>query len=143
MGGAGGVDPGEFFASFFGAAGGGMNFGFDFGAGGAGPSRRRGKGEDTVIPHDVTLDELYNGKTLRLNLEKEAVCGTCKGYACSFSAALACGLIWRRSGARGSAKPKECSMCEGKGWTMAQMSVGLLVAPLLCCFNIPYRPAPT
>jgi DnaJ family protein A protein 2 len=90
MGGAGGVDPGEFFASFFGAAGGGgMNFGFDFGAGGAGPSRRRrGKGEDTVIPHDVTLDELYNGKTLRLNLEKEAVCGTCKGYACSVSVAL-------------------------------------------------------
>lgn len=58
-----------------------MNFGFDFGPGGAGPSRRRGKGEDAVIPHTVTLDELYNGKTLKLNLEKEAVCGSCKGYA--------------------------------------------------------------
>ncbi|KAJ7352451.1 hypothetical protein DFH08DRAFT_858973 [Mycena albidolilacea] len=118
-GGGGGVDPGEFFASFFAASGGGMNFGFDFGPGGAGPSRRRGKGEDTVIPHDVTLDELYNGKTLRLNLEKEAVCGTCKG-----------------SGARGSAKPKECSMCEGKGWTMAQMSAGShLTTSRVACSN--------
>lgn len=77
--GMGGMDPSELFAQFFQASGGSMPFGFDFG--GAGPSRRRGKGEDTVIPHPVTLDELYNGKTLKLNLEKEAVCGTCKGYA--------------------------------------------------------------
>jgi DnaJ-class molecular chaperone len=78
--GMGGMDAADLFAQFFQASGGGMNFGFDFGPGGAGPSRRRGKGEDTMIPHTVTLDELYNGKTLKLNLEKEAVCGTCKGY---------------------------------------------------------------
>ncbi|KAJ7039577.1 hypothetical protein C8F04DRAFT_1085763 [Mycena alexandri] len=103
--GMGGMDPSELFAQFFQASGGSMPFGFDFG--GAGPSRRRGKGEDTVIPHPVTLDELYNGKTLKLNLEKEAVCGTCKG-----------------SGARGNAKPKPCGLCEGKGWTTAQTSHG-------------------
>ncbi|KAJ7510373.1 hypothetical protein B0H11DRAFT_1958726 [Mycena galericulata] len=108
MPGMGGMDAAELFAQFFQASGGGMNFGFDFGPGGAGPSgRRRGKGEDAVIPHTVTLDELYNGKTLKLNMEKEAVCGTCKG-----------------SGAKGSAKPKPCSICDGKGWTTAQMSHG-------------------
>ncbi|KAJ7242785.1 hypothetical protein B0H12DRAFT_844965 [Mycena haematopus] len=117
--GMGGVDPADIFASFFGASGGGMHFGFDFGPNGAGPSRRRGKGEDTVIPHTVTLDELYNGKTLKLNLEKEAVCATCKG-----------------SGARGNAKPKPCSICDGKGWTTAQMSHGShLTTSRVACSN--------
>jgi DnaJ family protein A protein 2 len=75
--GMGGMDAADLFAQFFESSGGGMPFGFDFGAG---PSRRRrGTGEDTVIPHAVTLDELYNGKTLKLNMEKQAVCGICKG----------------------------------------------------------------
>ncbi|KAF7312123.1 DNAj-like protein subfamily a member 2-like protein [Mycena indigotica] len=92
----------DLFAQFF--AGGGMHFGFDFG----GPSsRRRGASDDTVVPHTVTLEDLYNGKILKLNLEKEAVCSTCKG-----------------SGARGNAKPKPCGICEGRGWTPTQSSNG-------------------
>ncbi|KAJ6468437.1 hypothetical protein C8R45DRAFT_1018793 [Mycena sanguinolenta] len=114
--GMGGVDPADIFATFFGAGGGGMHFGFDFG--GAGPSRRRGKGEDTVIPHTVTLEELYNGKTLKLNLEKEAVCSTCKG-----------------SGARGNAKPKECGTCDGKGWTTAISHGSHLTTSRVACSN--------
>ncbi|KAJ7454798.1 DnaJ-domain-containing protein [Mycena latifolia] len=117
--GMGGMDAADLFAQFFQASGGGAQFGFNFGPGGAGPSRRRGKGEDAVIPHTVTLDELYNGKTLKLNLEKEAVCGTCKG-----------------SGARGSAKPKTCSSCDGKGWTTAHSSHGShLAAHRVTCSN--------
>ena len=75
MGGARGpdVDPADIFAELF---GGGMHFGFDFGGPG-GP--RRGKGEDSVIPYDVTLEDLYNGKSVKMNMEKEAVCSTCKG----------------------------------------------------------------
>ncbi|KAJ7220067.1 hypothetical protein GGX14DRAFT_515449 [Mycena pura] len=102
-GGMGGMDAADMFAQFFASSGGGMNFGFDFGAG---PSHRKSKGENTVIPHSVTLEELYNGKTLKLNLEKEAVCGSCKG-----------------SGARNGAKPKTCASCTGRGWTTAQTSV--------------------
>ncbi|KAJ6496464.1 hypothetical protein C8R47DRAFT_1114207 [Mycena vitilis] len=121
--GMGGMDAADLFEAFFAQSGGGgmggMPFGFDFGAGGAGPSRRRGKGEDTVIPHAVTLDDLYNGKTLKLNLEKEALCGTCKG-----------------TGARGNAKPKACSACDGKGWTTAQMSHGThLTSTRVACSN--------
>ncbi|KAF5326879.1 hypothetical protein D9619_004373 [Psilocybe cf. subviscida] len=98
----GGVDPADIFAQFF-AGGGGGNpmFGFDFGPGMGG--RRRGKGEDSIHPYEVTLEDLYNGKSVKLNMEKEIVCGVCKG-----------------SGARGNAKPKPCSTCSGQGWTPTQ-----------------------
>ncbi|KAI0261511.1 hypothetical protein BC834DRAFT_830170 [Gloeopeniophorella convolvens] len=100
-GGPGGPDMGDIFAQFFGGgggSGGGPSFGFDFGAGG-GPFRKRNKGEDSVIPYDVTLEDLYNGKTVKMNMEKDLECGTCKG-----------------SGAKGSAKPKKCATCDGNGW---------------------------
>jgi DnaJ family protein A protein 2 len=64
----------DIFSQFF---GGGMHFGFDHGPGG--PSRRNGRGEDSVIPYDVTLEDLYNGKNVKMDMEKEVVCGTCKG----------------------------------------------------------------
>lgn len=72
-GGGHGMDPADIFAQFF---GGNPMFGFDFG-----PERRRGKGEDTVIPYDVTLEDLYNGKSVKMNMETEVVCGSCKGQA--------------------------------------------------------------
>lgn len=74
-GGMGGMDA-DMFAQFFGGGDSGMHFGFDFGPG-HGP--RRGKGEDTVVPYEVTLEDLYNGKAVKMSLEKEVVCGTCKG----------------------------------------------------------------
>ncbi|KAI0787817.1 DnaJ-domain-containing protein [Fomes fomentarius] len=98
----GGMDPADLFAELFGAS---MGFGFDFGPGSRGP--RRTKGSDSNIPYEVTLEDLYNGKTVKMNMEKEAVCGLCKG-----------------TGAKGSAKPKQCTKCEGKGWTMVTTSTG-------------------
>ncbi|KAG6373423.1 hypothetical protein JVT61DRAFT_6572 [Boletus reticuloceps] len=92
-------DATDIFAQFF---GGGATF-FDF-AGGPGPSRR--KGEDTEIPYQVTLEDLYNGKSVKISMEKEVICGTCNG-----------------TGARGNAKPKECTLCEGKGWTLTQTHI--------------------
>ncbi|CDO74911.1 hypothetical protein BN946_scf184988.g18 [Trametes cinnabarina] len=101
MGGMGGMDPADIFAELF---GGGMNFGFDYG-----PSRgpRRTKGQDSHIPYEVTLEDLYNGKVVKMNMEKEAVCGVCKG-----------------TGAKGNAKPKPCIKCEGKGWTIVTTALG-------------------
>lgn len=72
-GGGPGMDPADLFSELFG----GMNFGFDFGGPGGGP--RRPKGEDSVIHYDVTLEDLYNGKSVKMNMEKEAVCTVCKG----------------------------------------------------------------
>ncbi|KAI0077869.1 DnaJ-domain-containing protein [Panus rudis PR-1116 ss-1] len=90
-------DPNDILAELF---GGGFGFGFNFG-----PDMRprRTKGENTTIPYDVTLEDLYNGKSVKMNMEKEIVCGLCKG-----------------SGAKGNAKPKPCIKCEGKGWTFIQ-----------------------
>ncbi|KAL0577648.1 hypothetical protein V5O48_004337 [Marasmius crinis-equi] len=77
-GGRGGPGMDDIFAQFFSGGGGGPGgpfFTFDFG----GPGARRSKGRDSVIPYDVTLEDLYNGKSVKLNMEKEVVCGGCKG----------------------------------------------------------------
>lgn len=98
-GGPGGMgDAADLFAQFF---SGGATF-FDLGGGGA----RRHKGQDTEVPYDVTLEDLYNGKSVKMNMEREIICSTCQG-----------------SGARGSTKPKECVHCEGKGWTFIQTQI--------------------
>ena len=65
----------DLFAQFF--AGGHTSFGFDFGPGHGG--RRGGKGEDTILDYEVTLGDLYNGKSVKMNMEKEVVCAVCKG----------------------------------------------------------------
>ncbi|RDB26150.1 DnaJ subfamily A member 2 [Hypsizygus marmoreus] len=97
-GGSPGMDPADLFAQFFGAS----MFGFDP----AGPGmRRQGKGAEE-IQHDVTLEDLYNGKSVKMNMEREAVCAQCHG-----------------SGARGNAKPKPCATCEGKGFTIVLTQV--------------------
>jgi DnaJ family protein A protein 2 len=79
-GGAGGpgMDTADFFAKFF---NGQPMFAFDFGPdmGGGGPRRRAGKGDDSMIPHDVTLEDLYNGKSVKINMEKDVICTQCKG----------------------------------------------------------------
>lgn len=61
-----GVDP-EAFAQFFG-------FSFDF-------ARQSGfdHPEDSIIPIEVALEDVYNGKTIKMSLEREVICGTCKG----------------------------------------------------------------
>ncbi|KAH9481641.1 DnaJ protein-like protein ANJ1 [Psilocybe cubensis] len=102
-GGRGGpdMDAADIFAQFF---GGHPSFGFDFGP--DAPGNRRGTGQDSIIPHEVTLEDLYNGKSVKMNMEKEVVCTVCKG-----------------SGARGNAKPKPCSTCDGAGSTHVKTRV--------------------
>ena len=79
-GGPGGMGMDDIFAQFFaqgGGGGGGPFFSFDFGGGG--PGMRRSKGRDSVIPYEVTLEDLYNGKSVKMQMEKEVVCSGCKG----------------------------------------------------------------
>ena len=86
LAGPGGGDPGmsaeEMLAQFFSSGGGGSSFGFNFGPGGPGGRRRK---QNEVVPYDVTLEDLYNGKTVRINMEKDVTCGTCQGYELSSS----------------------------------------------------------
>ena len=46
---------------------------------GGGPSRQR-RGEDIVKPFNVTLEDLYNGKTAKISLQRDVVCPSCHGY---------------------------------------------------------------
>ncbi|XP_037077676.1 dnaJ homolog subfamily A member 2-like [Pollicipes pollicipes] len=95
-GGGGGADMAGFgediFSHFFGGGLGGM-----FGMGGG---RQRGprRGEDTVYPLKVTLEDLYNGKTSKLQLSKSVVCASCGG-----------------TGGRMGTAPAPCRGCQGRG----------------------------
>lgn len=70
-GGDAGAGPDDLISQLF---GGGL-FGMGMGSG----RRRKQRGEDTVHPLKVTLEDLYNGKTSKLNLNKTAICPTCEG----------------------------------------------------------------
>ncbi|PKY41156.1 putative molecular chaperone [Rhizophagus irregularis] len=85
----------ELFASFF-------SFG---GMGGGGPSRQR-RGEDIVKPFPVTLEDLYNGKTTKISLQKDVVCPSCHG-----------------KGSKSGATSK-CTSCEGRGIKVAMRQIG-------------------
>jgi len=113
------ADAADLFAHLFGG-------GTFFDLGGGSPSRR--KGEDTEIIYDVTLEDLYNGKSVKANMEKEVICGSCSGLVYSFCCFVPLNQVIIRSGARGNAKPKECTRCEAKGWIFTQTQV-LLYLP--------------
>ncbi|GLB40514.1 putative dnaJ-domain-containing protein [Lyophyllum shimeji] len=93
-GGGPAFDPADIFAQF------GMFFDT------AGPGFGRRERGPEVIPHEVTLEDLYNGKTVKMNMERQAVCGLCHG-----------------SGAKGNAKPKPCANCDGKGFTFVHSQI--------------------
>ena len=54
--------------------------------GGGGGARRRGpkKGKNVVHQIKVSLEELYNGSTRKLALQKNVICAKCEG-TCNFS----------------------------------------------------------
>lgn len=95
-------DMDDIFASMF---GGGFGMHFDdgpFGSGSfdsAGPSRSKPRrGADTDVRYEISLEEVYKGKKVVMNLERDRVCGGCKG-----------------TGARSGVKPSTCGSCKGKG----------------------------
>jgi len=84
-GGHGGNNPFDIFDMFFG--GGGMG----------GRSRGPSKGKDVVHQLPVSLDDMYNGITKRLSLNKNVICDKCDG----------------RGGKPGATQT--CPMCRGQG----------------------------
>lgn len=92
-GGGAGVDVEDIFAQMFGM-GGAMPPGFD---GGRGPQRAR-KGENEEHAYQVTLEDLYKGKTTKFSSTKKVICSHCKG-----------------SGGKDKAKAKQCTSCQGRG----------------------------
>ncbi|KAK4630888.1 DnaJ xdj1 [Fulvia fulva] len=108
----GGPDLDDILAQMFGQGGmGGMgrdSFGMGGMGGGAGPRRRRGKGKSEMQQYEVTLEELYKGKTTKFASTKNVICSHCSGSG----------------GKSEKVKPKTCDTCKGRGSITKLQPVG-------------------
>lgn len=94
----------DFFSNLF---GGGLFGGFSGFGGGGGGMRRRQRGEDTVHPLKVTLEDMYNGKTSKLQLSKNVICANCSG-----------------KGSKNGQPAEKCHSCNGCGLKVTYRSLG-------------------
>lgn len=99
------VDLDDILQQMFGMGGGGMPGAGGF-PGAGGPKRPR-RGRDEEQQYQVTLEELYKGKTVKFASTKNVLCSHCKG-----------------SGGKEKAKPQSCERCKGQGATIGLRSVG-------------------
>lgn len=77
------------------------------GFGGFGGRRRPQRGEDTVHPLKVSLNDLYNGKTCKLQLSKNVICVTCNG-----------------TGSKSGQPAGKCTSCNGCGMKLTYRAIG-------------------
>lgn len=106
-------------ANLFGSmgGGGGMPFAFDGGAmPGMPPQQRRQKrkGRDEVQDYEISLEDLYKGKTTRFAATKNVICGHCKGI-----------------GGKEKAKKIQCGNCRGSGSIQKISVIGNMARPVL------------
>uniref|UniRef100_A0A8C2HFZ2 DnaJ homolog subfamily A member 1 n=1 Tax=Cyprinus carpio TaxID=7962 RepID=A0A8C2HFZ2_CYPCA len=88
---SGGGSPMDIFNMFF---------------GGGGRMQRERRGKNVVHQLGVTLEELYNGSTRKLGLQKNVICEKCDGYG----------------GKKGSIE--KCSTCKGRGVQVQVQQIG-------------------
>jgi len=83
-----------------------------------GARKREKKADDIARALEVTLEDLYNGKTLNLPLERIIICDTCKG-----------------KGAKGDKAGVQCKGCKGKGMVLRvlQLGPGLITQQQMVC----------
>ncbi len=113
------MDPQDLFSQLFGGAGGG------FFGGGGGPSRNQGprKGKDLVHRVNVSLEDLYKGKTTKLALTKHVICAKCSGKGgkdgavktCSTCSGRGVRVIMRQLGPMIQQIQQPCNDCDGSG----------------------------
>ncbi|XP_034443368.1 dnaJ homolog subfamily A member 4 [Hippoglossus hippoglossus] len=87
----GGTSPMDIFNMFF---------------GGGGRMQRERKGKNVVHQLSVTLEEMYNGATRKLGLQKNVICEKCDGYG----------------GKKGALE--KCSTCKGRGVQIKVQQIG-------------------
>lgn len=103
QGGAGGMNAEDLFSQFFG--GGGLGSMFTGGMRDTGPKKAR-----TIHHvHKVTLEDIYNGKTSKLALQKSIICPACEG----------------RGGKEGAVKT--CTGCNGQGMKTMMRQMGPMI----------------
>ncbi|TVY43242.1 DnaJ protein-like protein [Lachnellula occidentalis] len=117
-GGPGGPDLDDILAQMFGGGmGGGMGGMPGFGGEGGGPKRPR-RGRDEEQKYQVSLEELYKGKTVKFASTKNIICSHCKG-----------------TGGKEKAKAQSCERCKGNGITVGlrQVGPGLVTQERMVC----------
>ncbi|KAL7309224.1 hypothetical protein PS15m_011329 [Mucor circinelloides] len=92
--------------------GGGFHDAFDifshfFGGGRQHHGHQEKRGPDILIPFQVTLEDLYNGADIQLDVSKQVLCDHCHG-----------------SGARKPEDIHTCEQCEGRGMIIKRAQVG-------------------
>jgi DnaJ family protein A protein 2 len=115
QGGMGGMDPQDLFSQLFGGGG------FFGGGGGRPQSIRRTK--DLVHRVQVSLEDLYKGKTTKLALTRNALCSKCNGKGGKDGAARSCGscsgrgikVTLRHMGPMIQQMQSACDDCNGTG----------------------------
>jgi len=100
-GGPGFGDASDIFSMFFG--GGGSPFG-----GGGGRSRGPRRGQDMGHELRVTLEDLYNGKTKKLSIQRTVICKKCNGRG-------------------GEGNPSKCGACKGTGMQVRIQRMGPMI----------------
>lgn len=65
------------------------------------------KGPDMPVELEVSLEDLYNGATVEVDISKQVVCDHCHG-----------------SGARRSEDIQTCPVCHGRGMTVTRVQLG-------------------
>lgn len=92
----------------------GMNMG---GMGGRGPQRPK-RSPDENQKYEVSLEDLYKGKTVKFSSTKNVICSKCNG-----------------SGAKEGVEPRECATCKGNGvrQVVQQVGPGMLTQRLVEC----------
>lgn len=85
---------------------------------GMGGRRKMRRSPDENQKYEVTLEDLYKGKTVKFSSTKNVICSKCSG-----------------SGGVEKAKPKECSSCKGQGvrQILSQVGPGMLTQRMVEC----------
>eukprot|EP00030_Apusomonadida_sp_AF-17_P007471 a841449_44.p1 GENE.a841449_44~~a841449_44.p1 ORF type:complete len:398 (-),score=172.57 a841449_44:19-1140(-) len=91
-----------------GGGGGMFNFADLFGFGGGGQQQQRErKGPNIVVDFEVSLEDLYNGRELEAQINKQVICPSCSG-----------------SGAENPDDVKTCPSCQGRGVRIEKHQLG-------------------
>ncbi len=93
--------------NMFGMGGGMPGMGGMPGFGGPGGPRRPKRSPNEEQKYEVSLEDLYRGKTVKFASTKNVICSLCKG-----------------SGGKEKAKPKECATCKGQGFRQVLRQMG-------------------
>ncbi|KAI6656723.1 hypothetical protein LOD99_16027 [Oopsacas minuta] len=114
----------DIFSMFGGGGGGGHPFESLFGGQMMGGRSRRRKGKTFMVPHEVTLAELYTGSMGKVNYDKDVICHKCRGAGGKPGAVQTCrecrgqGMVMKvvQSGPGMIMQTQSaCSTCHGQG----------------------------